>query len=124
MEDLVALLALMFAFLLWWHQRGVKDRALRTAHARCAQLGLQLLDETVQLASMRPARDAAGNWAMRRRYRFEFTSTGDVRYVGELELVGLSMTAFELPPYAMPAPADAMDADELVEADEKPPRLH
>lgn len=106
MENLIALLVLMLVFMCWWHQRGIKDRALRQAQLRCAQLGLQLLDETVQLAAMWPLRDEAGNWVWRRRYGFEFTSTGEVRYAGELTLVGLRLVSFELPPYAMPAPEE------------------
>lgn len=120
MGNLLALLGLALLFLCWWHQRGVKDWALRQAQWRCEQLGLQLLDETVQLCALWPVKDRAGRRVLRRRYRFEFTSTGNERYSGELQLEGLELVGFELPPYAWP---DMPSADDDVN-EGRPPWLH
>lgn len=117
MEDLLLIFIIAIIFMSWWHQRGMKDGALVTTHALCQKKGLQLLDETVQLSSVRPARNRAGNWVLRRRYRFEFTSTGGERYQGEAVLCGLQFEALELPPYAVPA-----DWEEKEEQDK--PTLH
>lgn len=82
-----ALLVLGF-LVLWWHSAvRAADRARQLARNFCQQHGWQLLDQTVALASMRPARvDDRLCW--RRRYRFDFSPDGGQRRSGELTIAG------------------------------------
>jgi hypothetical protein len=122
MGSLLLITVLTIVFVFWWHQRGMKDWALVLVNRRCARLGLQLLDETVQLVRLWPAREESGNWVLRRRYRFEFTSTGRERYPGEALLCGRTFVGLELPPYIWP---DVVDEDVLGPGGTStPPRLH
>lgn len=119
MKDVLIFFGLCILFLVWWHQRGIKDRALKEVARRCQRQGLQLLDETVQLVRLWPVKNAAGNLVLRRRYRFEFTSTGSERYTGEALMLGLWFEELRLPAYACPPTDDASYVD-----DEEPPRMH
>lgn len=81
-----AALAGVVAF--WWY--GMRAREVATAVVRraCRRDGLQLLDETVALQRLRPARDPNGRFCWRRTYRFEFLAASERRHEGAVELVG------------------------------------
>lgn len=102
MTDLLIGFFIVLACLFWWHQRGVKVSALVAVRRYCKRLGLQLLDETVQIYRMRPTRDQRGEWVLRRYFRFEFTSTGSQRYIAHATFVGVILETVDLPPYLPP----------------------
>lgn len=82
-SPLTALL-LLAALSLWWLSAvKAREQARALAASFCQRHGWQLLDQTVALISMRPARinDRIG---LRRRYRFEFSPDGGNRRAGEL----------------------------------------
>ncbi len=75
-------------FILWWFSAiKARERARDVARRFCEQQGWQLLDQTVALHSMRPAR-AEDRLQWRRRYRFDFSPDGGQRRGGELVLLG------------------------------------
>ena len=43
-----------------------------------------------------------GHLGLRRRYQFEFTSTGEIRNTGQIELFGLKVKALELEAHILP----------------------
>ncbi|MCY4356738.1 MAG: DUF3301 domain-containing protein [Gammaproteobacteria bacterium] len=96
----LTLLAALIA--LWWQSDQVKRRALQLVRQRCSQLNLQLLDQTMVLRGLWPGRDSQGVLRMRRRYEFEFTSTGQTRHTGLLVLVGAIVQSLELEPHPIP----------------------
>ncbi len=105
MFDLINLLwlALAAAVGLYWWQSGVyKGRARNLATAHCQQLGLQLLDQSMVIVGFWPVRGRDGRLEFRRRYQFEFSSIGDRRYQGRLELIGMNLTSIELETYKLP----------------------
>ncbi len=105
MLDLVTLPWLVLAGLvgLYWWQSGVyKGRARQLAQAHCEALGLQLLDQSMVIVGFWPVRDDDGRLIFRRRYQFEFSSTGDQRYRGRLALHGLRLAHIELETYQLP----------------------
>ena len=96
----IALTALvMFAAWYWLKARELKDLALRTATRHCQDLSLKLLDDSVVLRALRLRRDQTGQLRWLRRYRFDFTSTGDDRYQGEITLLGAKVQQIHLPPH-------------------------
>lgn len=102
MFDLLYLpwLLLILGIALYWWQSGVyKGRARELATAHCAQLGLQLLDESMVITGFWPVRGRGGRIEFRRRYQFEFSSIGDHRYQGRLVLIGMRLESIELEPY-------------------------
>lgn len=78
----LAVLALLSGFLLWLDALRARDLALTVARQQTARLGLQLLDDTVALQQARVVRTASGWLGLARRFRFEFTDTGDNRREG------------------------------------------
>lgn len=97
-----------------WRGMGLHARALGIARRHCKQAGVQLLDESVALSRLRPARGRHGRPGISRRYAFEFTVTGERRYAGFVELHGQTLMKVELAPHPFP------DADP---EDQSPPRL-
>ena len=101
--DLVWLILLCSGVFYLWRSGQFKDHALRIASEHCQQLDLQLLDHSMVIVGLWPVRDASGRLLLRRRYRFEFASTGDQRYHGELALTGLQLERIDLEPYKLPS---------------------
>jgi hypothetical protein len=101
MDALLALIALGAAAALWLAGLRARERAVQIARERCRRSGLQLLDDTVVLAALRPAR-RTGRLCWRRRYDFEFTDTGELRRRGRMVLVGLELEELTLEPHRLP----------------------
>ena len=83
------LLALFgFAALIWLWLSGMRNKeyAVRIAHNACRRHGLQLLDQTVTLESIRPRRDRAGRMRLFISYGFEFLDHDEERRRGEVDL--------------------------------------
>jgi len=55
-----------------------------------------------------PARDEGGSLKIRRRYGFEFTSTGQARYQGTIILLGHVLKNLELEAYILPSDDDSL----------------
>lgn len=86
----------------WWQSDAVKHVALEAARNRCAHDGVQLLDQTLLLARLFPARGPDGQLGWRRHYLFEFSATGQDRYRGQIELQGRTVLRVELDAHVMP----------------------
>ncbi|MBV1789874.1 DUF3301 domain-containing protein [Marinobacterium sp. D7] len=85
--------------LLWWRGQKVREIALKHARKSCNEMDLQLLDESVALRAIWIKRDEDGQLHIWRRYTFEFTSTGDERYSGQVVTLGYRATGIDLPPH-------------------------
>lgn len=84
----------------------IKRIALQHLHQYFREQDLQLLDQTIVLKSVWPRRSDFGSLQLRRRYVFEFTSTGEERYRGLIELSGRRVQRVELEPHLL---ADIQD---------------
>lgn len=81
----------------WVDTLRARERAITLCRTTCRARNLQLLDQTVALASLRPARDRNGRLRLRRRYRFEFTLGDDKRHAGTIVMIGPVMETIEIP---------------------------
>lgn len=72
----------------WSDSLKARERMLETCARLCRDLRLQFLDETVTLASLRLGRSDAGWPQFTRRYQFEFSGTGQDRWLGRATLAG------------------------------------
>jgi hypothetical protein len=90
----------------WWQSDKIKSVALKVVAQHCKNQGLQLLDQTMVLSGLWPIRVESGSLVLRRRYAFEFTSTGQERYRGSIELQGRQLNHFELAPHILPSDSD------------------
>jgi Protein of unknown function (DUF3301) len=101
--DLFIVFILVCAIALLWHNAGFKERALGAAKAHCDKYDVQLLDESMVIKGLWPQRSQRGYMVMRRRYEFEFTATGNQRYIGEVTMVGHKLAGVQLAPHQIDA---------------------
>lgn len=97
---------LLLAASVWflWDSLKAREAANVAIRATCQQHGLMFLDDTVGLASLKPARDEHGHAALRRTYRFEYSETGHQRQSGTITLLGARVLAVTV---AVPVPDGA-----------------
>ena len=93
-------IASLIAF--WWGGDKVKSIAMGHVYRLCKEQKLQLLDQTMVLKGVWPVRDSEGSLRLRRRYIFEFTSTGEARSQGSAELHGMRLHKLHLDPHMLP----------------------
>ncbi|MGA0025422.1 MAG: DUF3301 domain-containing protein [Burkholderiales bacterium] len=95
----ILLLALFAALAwLWWDSMRAREAAVAAARAACNAEGLQFLDDTVGIAHIRPARNAAGRLQLQRAYDFEFSDTGDNRVRGSIVMLGRRVMLLNIKP--------------------------
>lgn len=84
--------------LAWFWLDSLKTREIAIAAAKraCSADAVQLLDDTVAMASIRLARNDRGQVAVRRFYRFEFSDTGDNRRGGVVLMLGSAVETVRL----------------------------
>lgn len=73
---------------LWLDSLKAREAAIRAAREVCASEGLLLLDDTVAISGLKPARDEGGRLKLQRAYDFEYTDTGDNRLKGSVVMLG------------------------------------
>lgn len=89
MQSLLLLAGIGLIVWFWLQSLRARELAIRTAHDLCRHQGLQLLDATVSLSSLRPRRSAQGHLALLRTYQFEYSADGTARQMGFVLLLGL-----------------------------------
>jgi hypothetical protein len=73
---------------LWYDSLKAREAAVRAAREICVAEGLMLLDDTVAISGLKPARDEDGRLKLQRAYDFEYSDTGNNRLKGSLVLRG------------------------------------
>ncbi len=93
----IVLLTLLAALgWLWWDSMQAREAAVAAARAACVAEGLLFLDDTVGIASLKPARNAQGHLRLQRAYDFEFSDTGDNRVKGSVVTLGRRVITLDL----------------------------
>jgi len=88
MTELILLAVFVALGWLWWDSMQAREAAVSAARAACNAEGLQFLDDTVGIASVKPARNADGRLLLQRAYDFEFSDNGDNRIRGSVVMLG------------------------------------
>ena len=101
MWEAVAIAAIAAGLFFWIDSLRARERALAAGRGACERYGVQLLDETVQFAKLRLARDDEGRLRLRRTYTFEFSDTGNNRRHGAIVMLGADLQDMQLEPYAL-----------------------
>ncbi len=86
---------------LWWDSMQAREAAVSAAKAACEAEGLLFLDDTVGIASLKPARNANGRLLLQRAYDFEFSDTGNNRVKGSVVMLGRRVMLLNLQSRAM-----------------------
>ena len=85
-----------------WDNLKAREAAVVASRRLCKTEGVQLLDDTVAMQSLRPVRDDRGRLRLRRIYAFEYSDTGNDRHKGSVTLVGDSVTSLYMRPPQVP----------------------
>jgi len=101
MWETAAIVLIIAGIAFWVDSLRARERALAAGRGACERYGVQLLDETVQFAKLRLARDDEGRLHLRRTYTFEFSDTGDNRRHGAIVMLGADLQDMQLEPYAV-----------------------
>ena len=93
----------LIALMIWfWHDTmQAREQAVLLGKRHCQNDGLQLLDETVSLSSLKVRRNRDGHMMFRRVYEFEFSDNGDNRRLGSITLLGRHAESVQLEPHLM-----------------------
>jgi hypothetical protein len=86
--EILALVSFAAGAWLWLDSLKAREIAVRAARDACAADGCLLLDDTVAIAALRPARNDAGHLTLERAYDFEYSDTGNNRLPGGIVLRG------------------------------------
>ena len=99
--DIFLLSLVCLAIYIWLQAQKVREVALNAARGECERHKLQLLDGNVSLKKFKPQRNQKGTLCLLREYHFEFSATGDERYIGRVIMLGLTIDRFYLPPHRL-----------------------
>lgn len=103
MVEITILVLLAAAGLFLADSMRAREQAHASGRRACESNNLQFLDDTVELVSMRPARDEAGRLRLRRVYAFEFSDPllagGDNRRNGHVTLFRSGIESLTLDPF-------------------------
>ncbi|MFZ5557112.1 MAG: DUF3301 domain-containing protein [Pseudomonadota bacterium] len=94
--ELTLLVGLGAAGWYWYDTMRARESALRAGREACERAGVLLLDDTVAAAPVGFGRNRRGHLVLRRRYRFEFTDTGNNRRPGSMLLLGTEVQSVAL----------------------------
>ncbi len=97
--DLFWLFVAGFVVWYWWRSKAIKDYVLQAARDYCKAMDVMLLDDAVYLRGLWFKRDDRGSLRVWRRFLFDFTTTGEERYMGRIIMLGPRIIQRELEPH-------------------------
>ena len=86
--EIASLIIIALVAWFWSDSLRAREAGVKAVRRACEEEGLQLLDETISLFSMKPGRNDYGRRVLRRVYQFEFSDTGENRRRGSVHLLG------------------------------------
>lgn len=94
--EFLSLLALGGVAWFWFDSLKAREQGIAAVRQACAREGVQLLDETVAGAGLRPVRDDEGRMTLQRSYAFEYSGSGYDRFQGSVTLRGREVVLIDL----------------------------
>jgi len=99
LDELIIFAILVAIVAYWWDSASAYESAYRYAKQACDEGDVQLLDDTLERTKIRLCRHEHGYMHLCREYEFEFSSDGEIRYMGKLKLKGQRLQHIEMQPY-------------------------
>lgn len=91
MQEFLLIAFIIFMFWFWKDSMSTREVALMVAKRACADIDVQFLDQTVSVAKMKLCRNQKGTMALCRLYTFEFSQSGEARYLGRIYMNNLNI---------------------------------
>ncbi len=88
LSTLIMMVLAMAGVAFWYAGRAAAETATRVGQMACSRAGVQWLDQTVHLVSLRLSRGSDGWLGLERHYGFEYSAGGDDRRSGRIVLHG------------------------------------
>ena len=98
LTDIIFFMLLSFLGYFWWQSKAVKESAIIRVKRYCKEMDIQLLDETISTKKSRLIWHR-NQLKIKRSFVFEFTSTGEARYEGEIIFLSHSMDSIAIEPH-------------------------
>ena len=86
----------------WLDSIAKREVAIQLGRELAGRWQLQLLDETVACTQIRLGRDNRGHAQLQRLYQFEVSASGAERMQCNLQLLGMQLQTWHIPPYIQP----------------------
>ncbi|HBA67099.1 MAG TPA: DUF3301 domain-containing protein [Methylococcaceae bacterium] len=99
--EVLLIFLLIVALFCWSDALSIREYAYLAARKHCADMDVQMLDDCVALSRMTFKRDEFGKLRLMRSFEFEFSASGDDRYVGLITMTGRRIESIQMPPYRM-----------------------
>lgn len=96
----------------WFGSMRVREHAIAAGRRASTEARVQFLDDTVALVQTRLARNQNGQLQFVRRYRFEFSDTGDNRRPGVIYMMGHRLESVEMDGDCLTAQARVVSIDD------------
>ncbi|CAA6824044.1 MAG: Unknown protein [uncultured Thiotrichaceae bacterium] len=96
MGSLIVLLFIALLVLFWHDSMKSREVAIAAAQRACQEINVQLLDQTVSVESIKPARSRRGRFVFKRIYGFDFSVQGAERLHGRAYLLGQVLQQVQL----------------------------
>ena len=97
---MITIIIFLIATIFYWLDSiRAKESATQYAKSNCKKYLLEFLDDTVVIKKLRLRRNNFGRLSIYREYEFEFSSTGEFRYKGQVRLLGQYLIDVEMEPY-------------------------
>ncbi|MGD8926599.1 MAG: DUF3301 domain-containing protein [Thioalkalispiraceae bacterium] len=95
---------ILFPFLalllwLWWGGLAAKEVAHMECKRLCSNADVLFLDDSVALIRLRLCRHRTGRIGLYRRFAFEFSTDGELRYKGYVDMLGETVIHTHMDPY-------------------------
>jgi hypothetical protein len=103
LPELTFLLLATAALAFWFAGRSAAEVAIQYGRAACERAGVQWLDQSVHLVSLRVRRGPDGWLGLERHFGFEYSIGGEDRHAGRVVLHGRRLLALAGP---MPPPVE------------------
>ena len=94
--EVLSLALLLGLAWLWFDSLRARDAGIKAVNQACDAEGLQLLDETVAISSLKAVRNDDGQLMLQRVYEFEYSDTGNNRRRGSVVMLGDQVTVLNL----------------------------
>ena len=96
MNTIIVLLIIIGLIYFWLDSVKSKENAMAYAAKACRDIEVQLLDQTVSLATLKLARSKQGRLVFQRIYHFDFSIHGNERREGRVILKGHRIEQIQL----------------------------
>ena len=95
-NSVLFLSAIICVVLVWFEALRVREAVTRMCRELCEKSSLQLLDQTVSLASISLKHTVSRHLFLHRIYQFEVSSNGSDRFTGYVSLAGRTVEAIQI----------------------------